>query len=177
MELEKLKYPIGKFEPPQNISKQDLTNWIHELEILPEKLTQEVQHLSDEQLDTPYRSEGWTIRQVVHHLADSHMNVHIRTKLALTEEKPIVKPYFETLWAELADSKNHPIEPSLKILEGVHRRLSALLKSLSEEGLKRTFIHPEHGKEFPLREVIAMYAWHGNHHLAHITTLKKHKGW
>ncbi|MDR1876361.1 MAG: putative metal-dependent hydrolase [Flavobacteriaceae bacterium] len=177
MELEKLKYPIGKFNPPQNISQQDLDNWIDDIEILSGKLNKEIQGLSENQLNTPYRPAGWTIRQVVHHLADSHMNAFIRIKLALTEEKPVVKPYFEGRWAELTDSKNYLVEPSLKILEGVHQRWSSLFKSLSEEDMKRTLIHPGYGKEFQINEMIAMYAWHGNHHLAHITTLKKHKGW
>ncbi len=177
MELEKLKYPIGKFERPEIITKELVNKWIDEIESLSGRLKIEVENLSDEQLNTPYRPDGWTIRQVVHHLADSHMNSFIRIKLALTEEKPVIKPYFEKPWAELPDSKNLPIEPSLKILDGLLQRWVGLLKSLSEKELKRTFIHPEHKKEFSLDEIIGFYAWHGNHHLAHITTLKKTKNW
>ena len=137
----------------------------------------EVGHLSDEQLNTPYRPEGWTIRQVVHHCADSHMNALIRFKLALTEDTPTVKPYLEDRWSELPDSKSTRIDSSIKILEGVHERLSLLLKSLTQSDLEREFIHPEHGRKILVKENIGLYAWHCDHHLAHITTLKKSKNW
>jgi len=177
MTLEETKYPIGRFEKPDIITTEILNNNIKVIELFPSRLRVEVEKLTDEQLDTQYRPDGWTIRQVVNHLADSHMNSLIRFKLALTEEKPIIKPYFEDRWGELEDSKNIPIEPALKILEGLHNRWVVLLKSLSKKDLEKSFIHPEHGKEFRLDEIIGIYAWHCNHHLAHITTLKKIKNW
>ena len=176
-ELQYLRFPIGPFKKPEIISKELLQQWISDIQSFHIRLKNEVQHLNDKQLDTPYRENGWTIRQVVHHCADSHMNSLIRFKLALTEEKPTIKPYFEERWAELADSKTMDISPSLKMIEGIHARWTVLLKSLNEEDLKRTFIHPEHGKEFRVDENIGIYAWHCNHHLAHITELKKSKNW
>ena len=175
-DLEQLKFPIGKFSKPDSFTKELLTLFISDIESFPQKLQQEVAHLNEQQLDTPYRPEGWTIRQVVHHCADSHMNSIIRFKLALTEEQPVIKPYLEDKWAELQDYKL-PIEPSLQLLEGLHFRWAILLKSFNEADLERKFIHPEHGKEFCLDEAIGMYAWHCNHHLAHITELKKREGW
>lgn len=164
MALEQLKYPIGKFEKPEIITEDILSEWISEIEAFPANLKAEVGHLKDGQLDSPYRPEGWTMRQVVHHCADSHMNSLIRFKLALTEERPIIKPYREEKWAELADGKM-PVAPSLMLLEGLHLRWVALLQSLSEEELHKTYIHPAQGKEIPLNETIGLYAWHGNHHL------------
>lgn len=175
--LEQLKYPIGRFKKPEIISKEYLQNCISIIENFPEKLKSEVGQLTDKQLDTSYRENGWTIRQVIHHCADSHINSILRFKLALTEENPTIKPYFEDRFAELTDSRNFPIEASLQILEGTHKRWTALLKSLSEEDLQKTFIHPEHNKEFSLEENIGIYAWHCNHHLAHISNLKKRMGW
>lgn len=176
-ELEQLKFPIGKFQKPENFTKEFLENCIATIENFPENLKKEVEYLSENQLDTTYRKNGWTIRQVVHHCADSHINSIIRFKLALTEEKPTIRPYFEDRFAELVDSKNFPIEASLLMLEGTHKRWTALLKSLSEEDLQKTFIHPEHNKAFTLQENIAIYSWHCNHHLAHITSLKKRMNW
>ncbi|MCW2120123.1 YfiT family bacillithiol transferase [Flavobacterium sp. 7A] len=177
MTLEKLKYPIGHFLQPEEITSLILSNWIEDIARFPENLSNEVAHLSAEQLDTPYRPDGWTIRQVVHHCADSHMNSLTRFKLALTEDSPFIKPYHEERWAELEDSKNFPIQSSLQMLIGIHARWTALLKELSVTDLKRDFVHPEHGKSFLLDENIGVYAWHCNHHLAHITTLKKVKNW
>ncbi len=176
-ELEKLRFPIGKFIAPPTLDEQVLNLFIKDIESFPERLKKETIHLSDEQLNTPYRPQGWTIRQVVHHCADSHMNSLIRFKLALTEEKPTIKPYWEDRWAELADSKTMPIEPSLMLLQGLHQRWTVLLRSLGENDLHKSFIHPEHGKEFRLDANIGVYAWHCNHHLAHITELKKRKEW
>lgn len=172
MNLEQLKFPIGRFKKPNIITKEILQDWIADIEVFPKRLSEEVANLSDLQLDTPYRSEGWTIRQVVHHCADSHMNSFIRLKLALTEESPIIKPYYEDRWAELDDSKNMYIIPSLKMLEGIHERWTKLLMNLSDEQLSRVFIHPEHGKSFRVDENIGIYAWHCNHHLAHIIQAK-----
>ena len=175
-DIEQLKFPIGKFSKPDSFTKELLALFISDIESFPQKLQQEVAHLNGQQLDTPYRPEGWTIRQVVHHCADSHMNSIIRFKLALTEEQPVIKPYFEDKWAELPDYKL-PIEPSLLLLEGLHFRWTILLKSFKEADLEKKFIHPEHSKEFRLNEAIGMYAWHCNHHLAHVTELKKREGW
>jgi len=172
MNLEQLKFPIGRFKKPNIITKEILQDWIADIEVFPKRLSEEVANLSDLQLDTPYRPEGWTIRQVVHHCADSHMNSFIRLKLALTEESPIIKPYYEDRWAELDDSKNMYIIPSLKMLEGIHERWTKLLMNLSDEQLSRVFIHPEHGKSFRVDENIGIYAWHCNHHLAHIIQAK-----
>ena len=177
MTLEQLKFPIGKFEKPTTITKDDLLNWISEISTFPSRLKNEVNHLTNQQLNTQYRPEGWTIRQVVHHCADSHMNSLIRLKLTLTEDQPTVKPYYEERWAELADSKNMPIEPSLKMIEGIHERWTVLLNNLSESDYSKIFIHPEHGKAFRIDENIGMYAWHCNHHLAHITETKKRNNW
>ena len=159
-ELEFLKYPIGKFIKPANIEKELINNYIREIESFPTKLEAEVINLTDVQLDTPYRPEGWTLRQVVNHCADSHMNSLVRFKLALTEDKPIIKPYYEERWAELSDSKNMPVTPAVQMLFGIHARWAVLLKSLSDSDLKRSFIHPEHGKEFSIEENIGVYAWH-----------------
>ena len=172
MNQEQLKYPIGKFVMPVELTADLLEQWISEMALFPERLRNEVRHLSEEQLDTPYRPEGWTIRQVVHHCADSHMNSLIRLKLALTEESPTIKPYMQARWAELPDSKTMPVEPSLKMIEGIHERWVAILRSLTEEQYKRVFIHPEHGREFRVDQNVAIYAWHCKHHLAHITATK-----
>jgi hypothetical protein len=177
MTLEELKFPIGKFIKPKEITTKTLAGYINDIFIFPTRLRVEVANLSNDQLDTTYRTDGWTIRQVVHHCADSHMNSLIRFKLALTEEKPVIKPYYEDRWAELSDSKSMPIESSIKILEGTHERWIELLKGMTKEQLSRSYIHPEHGRELRLDESAALYAWHGKHHLAHIATLKKIKGW
>ena len=175
--LDSLRFPIGKFEAPTVLTQEIIDRYVKDIETFPARLNQAVIGLNDAQLDTPYRPDGWTIRQVVNHCADSHMNSLIRFKLALTEEEPTIKPYYEERWAELADSKTIPIAPALSLLEGLHQRWTVLLKSLGSEDLAKTFIHPEHGKRFRLDENIGVYAWHGNHHLAHITTLKKSMNW
>ncbi len=176
-ELVSLKFPIGKFQKPTELSQELLEGYITDIETFPSRLKKELATLNDEQLDTPYRPDGWTLRQVVHHCADSHMNSLTRFKLALTEDKPTIKPYYEERWAELADSKTMPVQQSLLLLEGLHARWTVLLWSLTAAELKRSFIHPEHGKEFRLDENLGIYAWHCNHHLAHITMLKKAKHW
>ena len=177
MNLEDLKYPIGKFEKPAIISRELIEKWIDAIATFPSRLKKEVDNLNDNQLDTPYRPDGWTLRQVVHHCADSHMNSLTRLKLVLTEEQPIIKPYFEERWAELLDTKSMPIEPSLKMIEGIHERWTVLLNNLTDEQYGRIFIHPEHGKTFRVDENIGVYAWHCNHHLAHITETKKRYNW
>lgn len=175
-DLEKLKYPIGKFKRPDQHYETKIRSWITEIEKLPVSLNELTGKLEEEELTWRYRPEGWTIRQVVHHLADSHMNSLVRFKLALTEENPVIKPYFEDRWAELADSRNVPVSVSIKILDGVHARWIHLLNSLKKEDLERTFIHPEHGRQITLGENLALYAWHSRHHLAHIRQALNHRG-
>lgn len=176
-ELEKLRFPIGRYEEPQEITLEELNHCISEIASFPDRLENAVRDLNEARLDTPYRPDGWTIRQVVHHCADSHLNSITRFKLALTENKPVIKPYHEGRWAELEDARTMPVEPSLLLLKGLHQRWAVLLKSLSEEQLQKAFIHPEHEKELRLLTVISIYAWHGNHHLAQITTLIKKQNW
>ena len=176
MELEQLQFPIGRFQKLAVFSEALIALSIMDIAAFPKRIRAATGTLSDEQIDTPYRPGGWTIRQVVHHCSDSHMNSLIRFKLALTEDKPVIKPYDEALWAELADSKM-PIAPALQLLEGIHERWVALLYSLNKEQLARSFVHPEHHNEISLEECIAIYAWHCNHHLAHITELKKWMAW
>jgi hypothetical protein len=177
MTTEVLKYPVGHFEMTEKITAEILSGWTAVIQEFPEKLTAEVTGMTDGQLDTPYRPGGWTVRQLVHHCADSHMNSLIRFKLALTEKEPIIKPYFEDRWAELPDSKSAPIESSLKILEGVHERWADLLQHLSNDQFSLTYVHPEQNKRFRLDESTGLYAWHCNHHLTHIINLKRKKAW
>ncbi|QGQ46178.1 YfiT family bacillithiol transferase [Metabacillus sediminilitoris] len=169
------KYPIGEFHFKDEITSDLISAWLAELEDLPRLLQDAVRDLDNEQLDTPYRFGGWTIRQVIHHLADSHMNAYIRCKLALTEENPVIKPYEEGKWAEQPDYKL-PIESSLSLLQALHKRWVALLRNLSPVELEKTFIHPDSGV-ISVGKNIGIYAWHGNHHLAHITSLCKRKNW
>jgi len=176
-DLETLRYPIGKFKPPVNIGNDDIQRWIEVLKNYPQQLREAVSGLNDSQLDTPYREGGWTIRQVVHHVPDSHMNAYIRFKLALTEENPSIKPYLEDRWAELPDSKSAPIGVSLDILEGIHKRWVLVLNNMSAPDFKRTFHNPESKVTRTLEVVLCLYDWHAKHHLAHITELKKRMGW
>jgi hypothetical protein len=166
--MENLKFPVGRFLAPKEISTENLEEWSAIIESFPAMLKAETDKLTQAQLDTPYRPEGWTVRQVVHHCADSHMNSFIRFKLALTEENPTIKPYHENLWAELEDAKDMPIGTSLKILEGLHHRWVVLIKSLSPEDLQKTFFHPANQKTISLATTIALYAWHSKHHLGHV---------
>lgn len=175
-DLDKLRYPIGRFKPVSDISPALVETWISTIETLPGKLRTLVSGLSDKQLDTPYRPDGWKIRQVVHHLVDSHISSFIRFKWTLTEDKPTIKAYYEDRWAELADHRG-PIDVSLDLLDALHKKWGYLLKSLSIQDLKRSFVHPESGKEVPLDRNIALYAWHCDHHYAHIGNLIKEKGW
>ena len=175
-ELHTLKFPIGEYKKIVSPSKEQLVAFISDIHLFPQRLREAAESLTQAQLDTVYRPDGWTIRQVIHHCADSHMNSFIRFKLALTENNPIIKPYWEDRWAELVDSKM-AIEFSLHILDGLHLRWTALLDSLTDEELKREFKHPEHSTPFKIDEYIGMYSWHSNHHLAHITELKKREGW
>lgn len=160
------RYPIGEFERPTNISESQIQQWIQEIKALPAQLKETTQNLTDEQQALSYRENGWTIRQLVHHIADSHMNSFIRFKLALTEENPTIKPYEENDWALLEDSKL-PIAPSLALIEGLHERWAYLLESLTTEQWEKQFVHPDSGTIL-LAENLSLYAWHGKHHLAHI---------
>jgi len=175
-EIEKLKYPEGRFIKPENITKELINEWIKEIELLPYKLKVLTVKLMEYELGWRYRPGGWTIQQVGHHIADSHMNSFIRFKLTLTENVPTIKPYFEERWAELPDSTDVPISASIKILEGLHARWTHLLRSLNSEDLKLTFSHPERGRQITLGENLALYAWHSNHHLAHIRQALEHHG-
>ena len=177
MTEEEQKYPIGKFVKPEAFTPEILSRYIQDIELFPSRMRAEVETLTEEQLDTAYRPGGWTIRQVLHHCADSHMNSFVRFKLTLTEDTPTIKPYFEDRWAELEDSKRMPVEPSLKLLEGLHARWVVLLQSLTTEDFAKRYIHPERGKEVRLDATLGIYAWHCHHHLAHITTLKRSKQW
>jgi hypothetical protein len=172
-----LRYPIGKFRRPEAaLSDDQRREFIAVIEQTPAHLASAVKNLKLEQLDTPYRPGGWTVRQLVHHVPDSHMNAYVRMKLALTEDVPTIKPYDEARWAELSDSKT-PIEPSLAILENLHKRWVLLLKSLTTSDWSRKYGHPEWSKPMSLDDTLALYAWHGKHHVAHITTLRERNSW
>lgn len=165
---ESLRYPVGRFMVPQTLTPEMTAGWIREIAQFPEQLRLAVNGLSEEQLDTPYRPGGWTARQVVHHVADSHLNSYIRFKWTLTEEKPTIKAYDEKAWAELPEARTAPVGLSLDLLDSLHRRWVVMLNNLSLEDLARSFIHPESGAEIPLSRMLALYAWHGRHHLGHI---------
>jgi len=175
--LEILKYPIGQANIPAEITTEHINKWIQILEEFPLKLKTLVQHLSNEQLETPYRKGGWTIRQVIHHLADSHQHSYIRFKWTLTEDKPIIKAYFEQHWAELHDSRSAPVLLSINALVSTHAKLVYFLKGLSTKELESVFIHPETNDKVPLNKNIGIYAWHSQHHYAHIENLMKRKKW
>jgi len=174
-DLDELRYPIGKFHAPTTSTLGVRATHIETLRLLPERLREAVSGLSDAQLDMPYRNGGWTVRQVIHHFADSHANSYIRFKLALTEDWPTIKPYDEAAWARLPDS-SAPIEGSFLFITGLHQRLVALLESMSEEDFRRGFVHPERGR-VTLADNLAMYDWHSRHHVAHITNLRARIGW
>ncbi|MEL6976960.1 MAG: YfiT family bacillithiol transferase [Bacteroidota bacterium] len=176
-DLEALKYPIGKYEIPEPITETHLQNWIMVLEQLPERFEKLVSPLNDVQLETPYRPGGWTVRQLVHHVSDSHHHSYTRFKWALTEENPLIKAYFEKEWSKLFDAKTAPIQLSLDHLKAVHAKLVFLLRGLSKEDLEKTFLHPEGNVTSTLAENIGRYAWHGSHHLAHIQNLIDREGW
>ena len=175
--MEDLRYPIGQFryegEPDQHRREQ----WIEEIAATPANLRAVVAGLAPRQLDTPYREGGWTVLQVVHHLPDSHLNAYTRIKLALTEEVPVIKPYEEARWAELPDGRAAPIELSLNLLESLHHRWVLLLRQLTPADFRRRFVHPQHGRPIELQETLALYAWHGRHHVAHIASLRRRMAW
>jgi len=171
-----LRYPVGKFRFPELISKAERAAFVDQIAATPVHLRAAVAGLDDSQLETPYRPGGWTVRQVIHHVPDSHLNSYTRFRLALTEEEPTIKPYREDQWAELPDARAQPHEVSLALIESLHTRWVGLLRSLTEEQWKRTFRHPELGL-LTLEKNAALYAWHGRHHTAHITNLRERMGW
>ena len=175
--MDPLRYPIGKANIPKTISRNDINNWIQIIEDHPKKMKALVKNLNKVQLDTPYRDDGWTIRQVVHHLGDSHLNSYIRFKWTLTENKPIIKAYFEDRWADLLDTKSGPLDLALDFLTVLHAKWVYLLKSLKEDDLSKRFVHPETNTEVSLAKNIGIYAWHCEHHYAHIANLLKIKNW
>ena len=175
--IEELKYPIGKVKLPDLILTENIKTWISILDETPGKLKYLVRNLNEKQLDTPYREGGWTIRQVLHHLVDSHMNSYIRFKWTLTEEEPVIKAYYEERWAELNDSREGPVDLALQALEALHTKWTYLLRGLDSDQLKRCFIHPESNSKVSLEQNIGIYAWHSEHHYAHIEQLMKRKGW
>jgi len=175
-QLQKLKFPIGEFQKPDVITSETLHTWITVIEQFPKHIESAVNGLTAEQLSWQYRPDGWNIKQVVHHCADSHMNSIIRFKLALTEDSPTIRPYYENRWAMLVDGSDDHISDSLMLLKGLHSKLGKLLRHISEEELSRVFVHPEHGKRFRIDETIGTYAWHSNHHLAHIKQAIAHQG-
>lgn len=177
MDLEQLKYPIGKPEIPSTITQRDLEKWISDIERFPHELEYLVRELSDNQLDTPYREGGWTVRQVIHHSYDSHHNSYTRFKWTLTEDTPLIKAYFEERWAELDDSKSGPILLTIDALKALHAKWVFLLKGLSKSDLERVFIHPDGNEKVTLKENIGIYAWHCQHHYAHIEQLMIRKQW
>jgi hypothetical protein len=172
-----VRYPIGKFEI-QAYSDELKNKWINDIRFLPTDIEMAIQSLDEYQLDTPYRDGGWTVKQLVHHVADSHMNAYIRFKLALTEECPTIKPYEEAEWAKLPDTFNVPVNVSVTLLHALHRRWTVINENISADQFNnRSVFHPEHGKQMTLWHLLGMYAWHSKHHLAHITNLKEQKGW
>jgi len=170
------RYPIGKLEIPVAVTPALRQSAIETIAQTPAKFRAAVKGLTDAQLDTPYREGGWTVRQLVHHLPDSHVNAYVRLKLALTESAPTIKPYAEEKWAQLADSRFTPIEVSLALLESLHTRWVLLLRALAAEDFAKKLIHPEHGEK-NVDWLLFVYAWHGPHHTAHVTELRKSKGW
>jgi uncharacterized damage-inducible protein DinB len=171
-----LRYPIGKMERKPSLSPDERRAAIDAIAVAPAKLRTAVKGLSDSQLDTPYRPGGWTVRQLVHHVADSHMNAYTRFRLALTEDNPTIKPYDEAAWAELSDARSLPIGVSLELLDRLHERLVHLLRATRDTDFQRTLHHPENGP-MTMDSLLAVYAWHGRHHVAHVTALRERMKW
>jgi uncharacterized damage-inducible protein DinB len=172
-----LRYPVGKFDIDAPVSEADYPRLIADIAEAPGALRSAVAGLARDQLETRYRPEGWTVTQVVHHVPDSHLNAYTRFKLALTEIEPTIKPYDEAAWAELPDSRKVPVEVSLDLLDALHLRWVTLLRSMDAADFGRGLRHPEHGRVLTLKQMLALYAWHGRHHVAHITSLRKREGW
>lgn len=174
--MEKLKYPIGKYIE-QPFSNEQLKEWLLDIQSLPIQIEYAITNLDEAQLETPYREGGWTVKQLVHHVADSHMNAYIRFKLGLSEENPSIKPYDQNGWAAMADTKNIPINVSITLLFALHTRWHEILKNISQKEWTRTVFHPEYKKEMTLWYLLGMYAWHSKHHVAHITSLRQRMDW
>ena len=170
------RFPTGRFAPPDQFTRESRAQAIATIAETPRRLREAVQGLDEDQLDTPYREGGWTLRQVVHHVPDSHINAYIRLKLALTEPTPVIKPYDEASWAMLVDTTAVPIDVSLNLLDAVHTRFVAILLAMKDEDFRREYVHPETGRH-ALDHLVALYAWHGPHHIAHITTTRQRLGW
>jgi uncharacterized damage-inducible protein DinB len=177
MDIEHIKYPIGKYQAPSPISQGHISQWIDDISACPPQLRATVQGMNEAQLSTPYREGGWTVRQVLHHVPDSHMNAYIRFKWTLTEETPTIKAYFEERWAELEDTRSTPVDVPLDLLDALHKRWVALLRSMNPDDFKRIYVHPQYGKQYSLEEVLGLYAWHGNHHRAQVEALKQRMKW
>lgn len=171
-----LRYPIGQYEP-QPFSDRQKREWLQDIQFLPGMLEQAIENMDEKQLNTPYRDGGWTVKQVVHHVADSHMNAYIRFKLGLTENNPTIKPYEEALWANLADVPQVPINISITLIYTLHTRWHAAILNLGRAEWDRTVFHPESKKQMSLWYLLGMYSWHGRHHVAHITSLKERMNW
>lgn len=171
------RYPIGKYEP-KPFSNELKEQWLADIKFAPQAIENAIANLDEHQLQTPYREGGWTVHQVVHHVADSHLNAYCRFKLGYTENKPAIRPYEEKLWAETADVKNLPVNISITLLHAVHKRLSEFLKSLTDEDWQqKSVFHPEHNKEMSLWYLLGLYSWHSRHHVAHITSLREKNNW
>lgn len=174
--MDDLRYPVGRHDPAAPVTPEQVEQAIRDIRELPDRLAEAVAGLDDAQLDTPYRPDGWTVRQLVHHVADSHLNSHLRLRLALTEESPPIRGYDQSRWAELHDVRTLPIEPSLQILRGLHERWIDLLESLEPGQLERTLQHSELGA-ITLAQLTCLYGWHSRHHVAHVTALREREGW
>jgi uncharacterized damage-inducible protein DinB len=175
--MDEIRYPIGKFQAPAAFCEEDAKQWISDIRQIPAKLREAVSGLNEEQLNTPYRDGGWTVAQVVHHIADASMNAFLRTKWTLTEDIPSIKPFEENDWAKTTEARSLHIEPSLQLLEGLHERWAHLLESMSSDDFQRNFYHEGTKENVPLYVLIAMHAWHGKHHTAQIASLRQRKGW
>lgn len=175
--LEELKYPIGKFDYSEPFAAEKIRGWIDAIEALPNWLDICIENLDAAQLDTRYRPEGWTVNQVLHHIADSHMNGYTRHKLTLTEDNPTIKPYNEKLWSNLPDIEHTPVNVSITLVHALHRRWGQLLDNLKPEDWHRTYYHPEDDRQVPLWQSVAVYAWHGRHHMEHVRRLRERMGW
>lgn len=174
---ESLRYPIGRFSPLEEVTVADREKYLSEIEQLPTAMRAVVAGLTDEQLNTPYREGGWTLRQVVHHVPDSHANSYIRYRWALTEDQPTIKAYYENRWGELSDASSAPVEPSLQLLEALHQRWLLLLRAMTDEDYARSLVHPDMRHPIRLDTMLTLYAWHGQHHVAHIQSLKDRMNW
>ncbi len=177
MELEELRYPVGRFQPKPAYTPEETKSNIHIISALPSRFINLCVGWDDTRLDTPYRPEGWTVRQVIHHVADSHINAYVRFRLALTEENPVITPYREALWAELPDARSAQIDHSLQLMKFVHLRWVLLLNSLSAQDLQRTYHHPLTNRAVSLAEAVALYAWHSRHHYQQVYNLAERVGW